>query len=85
MTDRPGPTHDFPHGKPFSDDKGGINVALSSFTAPDGRKMVRIDVGTPVDWMALPTEQAIAFALTVMKFATGARDVVVTDVEKADG
>jgi hypothetical protein len=68
-TKRPGPTGDFPHGKLAPDDKGGINVALSAFKAPDGRHMVRIDFGAPVDWLALPREQALVFGHTLIKFA----------------
>jgi hypothetical protein len=64
-----GPTGDFPHGKLFGDDQGGINVALRRFTAPDGRRMVRIDFGKPVDWLALPREQALAFAAVIAHFA----------------
>jgi hypothetical protein len=81
---RPGPTGDFPHGKLADDDEGGINVALSRFRAPDGERMVRLDFTKPVAWLALPSERAIAFALTLLQYATGARGFTVTEVEKED-
>jgi hypothetical protein len=71
MTDRPGPTGDFPFGKLSEDDKGGLNVALSHFTAPDGTRIVRMDFGYPVDWIALPRDQALAFAALIFHHAGG--------------
>jgi hypothetical protein len=64
---RPGPTGDYPHGKLGPDDEGGIGVALSHFTAPDGTRMVRLDFGKPVSWLALPHAHAVAFALLILK------------------
>jgi hypothetical protein len=64
---KPGPTGDFPHGKLSPDDEGGIGVALSHFTAPDGARMVRIDYGKAVAWLALPHAHAVAFALLILK------------------
>jgi hypothetical protein len=72
--DRPGPTHDFPHGKLSPDDQGGINVELSAFTAPDGRRMVRINFGKPVDWLALPRDRALEFAAFITHFANKDKD-----------
>jgi hypothetical protein len=61
-----GPTGDFPHGKLNSGDKGGLNVAISTQTYPDDRTpVVRIDFGTPVDWVCLPPDDAIQFALVI--------------------
>ena len=83
-TPRPGPTGDYPHGKLNPDDEGGINVALSRQTAPDGTPMVQLDFGKPVAWLSLPREQAIAFALLILKHATGARGFTVTDAGPID-
>lgn len=69
MTDKPGPTGDFPHGKLYADDEGGINVAISSHIAPDGSQMVRFDFGKPVAWLSLPREEALAFASLIVKHA----------------
>jgi hypothetical protein len=72
-----GPTGDFPHGKLNDDDEGGINVALSRHRAPDGTQMVRLDFGPkPVAWLSLPSEQAIHFAMSLLKFA-GLRGMIV--------
>jgi hypothetical protein len=79
---RPGPTGDFPHGKLSPDDEGGINVALSHFTAPDGTLMVRLDYGKPVSWLALPRVQAVAFASLILKHCgIGVEIGVVGDAE----
>lgn len=75
--DRPGPTFDFPHGKLRPDDKGGLNVAISRFRAPDGTKMIQLDFGSPVDWLALPKEQALAFAAVITRMASMEDDDVV--------
>jgi hypothetical protein len=77
---RPGPTGDFPHGKLSDDDEGGINVALSRFRAPDGESMVRLDFGKPVAWVTLPNEEAIRFAMSMLKFA-GLRGMIVIGEE----
>lgn len=81
---RPGPTGDFPHGKLSEDDEGGINVALSRHLAPDGTPMVRIDFGKPVAWLSLPRDQAIEFALTMMKHAGFVGSVIVGPGEIID-
>jgi hypothetical protein len=65
----PGPTGDYPHGKLSTDDEGGLNVAISHFMAPDGTRMVRFDYGKPISWLALPREQAVEFAVTILKHA----------------
>ena len=62
---KPGPTGDYPHGKLAADDRGGINIAITGFNAPDGERMVRLDFGYPIDWLAVPSEQALVFAEAV--------------------
>ncbi len=76
---KPGPTGDFPHGKLSDDDEGGINVAISNHVAPDGEVMVRLDFGKPVAWLSLPSEQAIKFALTILRRASLRGVIVVGD------
>ena len=55
-----GPTGAFPRGKLSPDDKGELAVAISTMG-----EYVRIDFGTPVDWVCLPPDQALAFASTI--------------------
>lgn len=69
-----GPTGDYPHGKLNVDDEGGLNVALSHFDAPDGARMVRLDFGKPVVWLALPRAAAIAFGRMMIHHAGEAND-----------
>jgi hypothetical protein len=69
MIDAPGPTGDFPHGKLDDDDEGGIKVAISGHLAPDGTPMVRLDFGKSLAWLSLPRQQAILFAMSLLKFA----------------
>lgn len=64
-----GPTGDYPHGKLSADDEGGIKMALTHFDAPDGKRMVRLDFGKPIAWLALPREQAIEFGRLVIRHA----------------
>lgn len=82
--DKLGPTGDYPHGKLSEDDEGGINVALSHHIAPDGARMVRLDFGKPVAWLSLPREQAVAFALLILKHA-GATSVQIKTPGEEDG
>ena len=69
--DRIGPTGDYPHGKLSPDDEGGLNVALSHFTAPDGSRMVRLDFAKPIRWLALPRSEAVEFASLIIHHAGG--------------
>ena len=61
-----GATGDHPHGKLDETDEGGINIAIGS--EPDG-KTVRIMFGKKVAWIGLPQEQAVQFAMTILKHA----------------
>jgi hypothetical protein len=70
-SDRPGPTGDYPHGKLSDDDEGGLSVAMSHFIAPNGDRMVRLDFGKPITWVALPREQALNFAAFIVHHAGG--------------
>jgi hypothetical protein len=79
-----GPTGDFPHGKLNEDDEGGINIALSHHFAPDGTQMVRLDFLKPIAWLSLPREQAVAFALTIIKHSGFVGSVIVGDGEMID-
>jgi hypothetical protein len=57
MTDAPGPTGKFPRGRLNDTDEGELAVAVSS-----EKGVVRIDFGTPVAWLCLPPDDALAFA-----------------------
>jgi hypothetical protein len=59
-----GPTGEFPLGKLNADDEGGINIAIGSESGN-----VRIDFGEPTAWIALPPDQALAFASLIVKHA----------------
>lgn len=61
-----GPTGDFPQGKLRDDDKGGLMVAVAA-DAVQG--VVHIDFGTKVAWVALPPNEARAFAATLVAAA----------------
>jgi hypothetical protein len=76
---QPGPTGDYPHGKLSPDDEGGINVALSHHFAPDGSLMVRLDFGKPIAWLSLPRDEAVAFAMVILKHAGFMGSVIVGD------
>ena len=56
-----GATGQFPHGKAAPDDEGAVRFAIGE---RDGN--VLIDFGTPVKWMAMPPEQAVAMAQTLI-------------------
>jgi hypothetical protein len=64
MTDKLGPTGDFPLGKLSRDDEGELRVKVSH---EDG--VVRIDFGAPTAWIGLPPDHALAFAAVVVKHA----------------
>ena len=57
MAEKFGRTGDFPHGKLNGSDEGGIRFALGE----DGGNVV-INFGTPVAWLGMPPEQAVALA-----------------------
>ncbi|HEY1888465.1 MAG TPA: hypothetical protein VGG86_20850 [Roseiarcus sp.] len=59
-----GSTDDFPRGKLNPDDEGGLNIAIGSEV-----DCVRIDFGEPIAWIALPPDQALAFASLIVKHA----------------
>lgn len=52
-----GPTGQHPDGKIAGDDRGELNVLVDAL---DG--LVRVRYGTPVEWLAMPPDQARAFA-----------------------
>jgi hypothetical protein len=72
-----GPTGDFPHGKLNPDDEGGLNIAIGSDA--DGKNVV-IRFGKEVAWIALPQEQAVQFAMTILRHAR-MHGVIVMDGE----
>lgn len=57
MTDKLGATGDFPHGKMNGSDEGGLRFAIGE----DGGNVV-LNFGTPVAWLGMPPEQAVALA-----------------------
>ena len=63
---RPGPTGKFPYGKQYDGDKGEVAVALF---ADKERKMLRLDFGTSLNWLALPKQDAIRLAEVIKERA----------------
>jgi hypothetical protein len=62
--ERTGPTGDFPRGKLNPHDEGGL-----SLTVGVEADCVRLDFGSPVAWIAMPADQALAFAGLITKHA----------------
>ena len=60
-----GATGEYPAGKMSPYDEGAIRLAV----ADDGRGNVRIEFGKPVAWLAMPKEQAVEFALVILRNA----------------
>ena len=59
-----GPTRDFPRGKLNSEDEGGLMMKIS-----EENSAVRLDFGKPIAWIALPPDEALTFAATIVKHA----------------
>lgn len=57
MAEKLGGTGDFPQGKLNGSDEGGISFAVGE----DGGNVV-INFGTPVAWLGMPPQQAVALA-----------------------
>lgn len=79
-----GPTGDFPSGKLDADDEGGINIAIGSQIGPSGKIVVRIEFGKPIAWLGLPQEQAVQFAISVIKHARFAGSIIIGDGDAED-
>jgi hypothetical protein len=54
---RLGATHTFPDGRARTDDEGAVRFAIG-----ERENNVIIDFGTPVVWLGMPPEQAVAMA-----------------------
>jgi len=61
-----GPTGKFPEGKLNQHDEGELQIAVSKIG-----DNIHLSFGTSVAWFALSKEQAIVFANTIIKIATG--------------
>lgn len=59
-----GPTGEFPDGKLDESDNGEIAIRIA---ADQERRLVAIDFGTPVKWLALPPEHAVALAKLLLE------------------
>lgn len=57
MAEKPGATGGFPHGKLNGSDEGGIRFAIGE----DGGNVI-INFGTPVAWLGMPPQHAVALA-----------------------
>jgi hypothetical protein len=67
MTDKPGPTGEFPKGKLRADDRGELAVAIS--LRADGT--IFMEFGTSVTWLAMSREDAIVLAHLLLEKAGG--------------
>ena len=63
-----GPTGQFPEGKMSKHDEGEISFAIGH---PNGK--VVIDFGSPVAWVGMEPQQAVALAQTLLSHAKKAR------------
>lgn len=70
-----GATGRFPQGVLTDDDEGELKMAVGR-DALDG--LVHINFGKPVAWLALPPENAIALARTILKHAGGNGPITIT-------
>jgi hypothetical protein len=61
-----GPTGTFPDGKISPDDQGGMKVAIGIDST---RRLIRLEFGGPVAWMAIPPEAALELALLLTEKA----------------
>jgi hypothetical protein len=61
-----GPTHTFPGGKLTTDDEGELIFGLA---ADVPNRLVRVDFGGPVRWLALPPEMARELAKVLIEKA----------------
>jgi hypothetical protein len=68
-----GPTGDFPHGKPSPDDEGGLLLAVGA----DEHGNVKIKFGKKIAWIGLNSEQAIQFAMMILKKAGFTGSVII--------
>jgi hypothetical protein len=59
-----GATGNYPQGKLDETDKGELTIALSRTD-----DVVRIDFGTSVEWIGMSPDEAIGFAMLLMKYA----------------
>jgi len=74
-----GETGDFPQGKLNQHDEGGLQIAI----ALEG-ETVTLRFGKQISWIGLPRAEAVQFALVILKRATGAKKLTITDEEPAD-
>lgn len=65
MTEKPGPTGDYPHGSLGPSDRGALQIGV----AHDRKGNVILNFGTPVDWIGMPPENAINFARLILRHA----------------
>ena len=61
---KPGPTGKYPQGKLNKDDQGELAIGIATYN-----RNVIINFGKEVSWLALPPEQAIEFAQTIIEKA----------------
>jgi hypothetical protein len=84
VSDNPklGPTGDYPGGKLGPDDEGELTVAIS---VDDDRRIVRIDFGKPMEWLAFDPDGAIAFGSSIINAAMSVKFAgAIAMVEGAD-
>lgn len=68
---RIGATGEFPAGKLNEHDQGELSFRVGF--GDDG--LVAVEFGTPVTWMVMRADEAIEFAESLLRAATGARAI----------
>lgn len=70
-----GATGDFPLGKLNADDEGALQIAIGR----DEKTNVVLNFGKPIAWVAMPPQDAVNFALTVLGHAGAKIQVNIDD------
>ena len=69
-----GPTGEFPGGKLNEDDEGAIAIGVC---ADLEKKVVVVQFGAPVSWLAMPANDARVLGISLLKAANCVEGVVV--------
>lgn len=59
----------YPNGKANEQDEGPVMLAVGLETTEEGKKIVRIDFGAPVEWIGITPEQAVQLGNELFKLA----------------
>lgn len=71
MTDKPGPTGEFPRGKISGDDDGEINI---EFSHSDELGLVRMKFATPTRWIAFSPAEGLEMVRLILAHGSSLSD-----------